>query len=478
MDGTGQGRPVGSACAMGVPLEAALAALGEMIPPERIDAAVERAGRKSLRRRRLPATCVVWLMIALGLFSEGDIPTVWRQVFGTLRTLLQAARGVRPPVKSAFAAARRRLGPRPLRLLFRSTSGPIADCTTPGAYYKGLRLMVIDAVSMDAPDTPANRRAFGGSSNRGNDGRIVEGAYPRPTLCLLEEAGTHVVTEALVRKFKCNEVAAGAALLKRVPPNSLVLWDRRYFARSLVVECMRLGVAFLGRVSSQPRFTRLRNLPDGSYLARIERDHTGQKDMPQMVVRVIVYTINDPARTGHAEVHRLVTTLMDEVLYPAAELIELYHQRWEIEISNDEIKTHQLAASRPTGLRSLTPSGIVQEIYGLLLAYNAVRMLMHKAAQPARLDPRRLSFINAIRIIRDAAPIIEQAAPARRPQLIQAMLAQIARHVLPPRANRINPRVVKHKMSHYLTKRHQHLHPPKPKPFAEAFLLLHRTRGA
>ena len=63
MDGTGQGRPVGSACAMGVPLEAALAALGEMIPPERIDAAVERAGRKSLRRRRLPADRTVWLMV-------------------------------------------------------------------------------------------------------------------------------------------------------------------------------------------------------------------------------------------------------------------------------------------------------------------------------------------------------------------------------------------------------------------------------
>lgn len=478
MDGTGQGRPVGGLCAWGVPSETALGALCQMIPPGWIESALARTGRQSQRVRRLPAAAVVWLMIALGLFSEGDIPTVWRQIVGTLRTLLDAAKGLHPPVKSAFAAARRRLGPRPLRLLFRATSGPIADRSTPGAYYKGLRLMAIDAVSMDAPDTPENRLAFGASSNRGNDGRIVEGAYPRPTLCMLEEAGTHMVCEALVRKFKCDEVAAGAALLRRVPPESLVLWDRRYYARSLVIRCMDLGVPFLGRVSSQPRFTRLRNLPDGSYLARIERDHTGQKNMPQMVVRVIVYTLDDPSRVGHAEIHRLVTTLMDDVKYPAVELVELYHQRWEIEISNDEVKTHQLAASRPTGLRSLTPAGILQEIYGLLLAYNAVRLLMHKAAQTENLDPRRLSFINAVRIIRDAAPIIQQAAPDRRPGLIAAVLAQIAQHVLPPRANRINPRVVKHKMSHFLIKRPEHLRPPSLKPFPDALLLIYRIGAA
>lgn len=475
MDGTGQGRPVGGCRVWGVASETALAALCEMIPPGWIESALARTGRESRRVRRLPAAAVVWLVIALGLFSEGDVPTVWRQIAGTLRTLLDAAKGLHPPVKSAFSAARRRLGPRPLRLLFRATSGPIADRTTPGAYYKGLRLMAIDAVSMDAPDTPENRRAFGASSNRGNDGRVVEGAYPRPTLCVLEEAGTHMVCEALVRKFKCDEVAAGAALLRRVPPESLVLWDRRYYARSLVVRCMQLGVPFLGRVSSQPRFTRLRNLPDGSFLARIERNHAGQKDMPQMVVRVMVYTIDDPVRAGHAEVHRLVTTLMDEVKYPAVELVELYHQRWEIEVSNDEVKTHQLAASRPTGLRSLTPAGIVQELYGLLLAYNAVRLLMHKAAQTRHRDPRRISFINAVRIIRDATQIIEQAAPDQRPRLIAAMLDQIAQHVLPPRANRVNPRVVKHKMSHFLTKRPEHLHPPPPKPFADTILLIHRV---
>lgn len=471
MDGTGQGRP-GGRCAAGTPPGAVLRALCERIRPGRVRAALRRTGCQSRRVRRLPAPAVVWLVIALGLFSSGDVPTVWRQIAGTLRALRQAGHGLKPPVKSAFAAARKRLGPRPLRRLFLGAAGPIADERTPGAFYKGLRLMVIDAVSLDAPDTPANRTAFGGSSCR-IGGRMLPGAYPRPTLCLLEEAGTRTICEALIRPFKCDEVAAGGALLKRVPPGSLVLWDRRYYARYLLGEAIERGVQVLGRISSQPVFTTLRRLADGSTLARIDPARPGRRHPPPMTVRVIRYTLNDPHRPGHGEVHRLVTTLLDESLYPARELVGLYHQRWEIEISNDEIKTHQLAASRPTGLRSLTPRGIVQEIYGLLLAYNGVRWVMHRAAQDQGQDPRRLSFIHAVRVIRDATPILRAARPAQRPTLLRAMLRQIAQHTLPPRADRVYPRVVKRKMSHYLAKRPEHLRPPQPtRPFARAIALL------
>jgi hypothetical protein len=437
-----------------------------------VRAVLRQTGRQSRRIRRLPAAAVVWLVIALGLFSSGDVPAIWRQIAGTLRLLKQAGRGGRPPVKSAFCAARARLGPRPLRRLFLEAAGPIADERTPGAFYKGLHLMVIDAVSLDAPDTPANRAAFGGSSCR-IGGRMLPGAYPRPTLCLLEEAGTRTVCEALIRPFKCDEVAAGSALLKRVPPGSLVLWDRRYYARYLLGEALERGVEVLGRISSQPVFTGLGELSDGSLLARIDPARPGRRHPPPMTVRVIRYTLDDPNRPGHGEVHRLVTTLLDERRFPARELVELYHQRWEIEISNDEVKTHQLAASRPTGLRSLTPRGLVQELYGLLLAYNGVRWLMHRAAQEQGLDPRRLSFTHAIRVIRDATPLLQTAPSSKRATLLRALLRQIAQRTLPPRTNRVNPRVVKRKMSHYLAKRPGHLRPPRPtKTFSQAIVLL------
>jgi hypothetical protein len=472
MDGIGQGGPGKRRCAPERTPEATLEALSERITPELVGEVLRETGRGGRRVRRLPASAMVWLVIALGLFSSGDVPAIWRQVVGTLRMLRQAGLGRKPPAKSAFSSARKRLGPRPLRRLFTRTAGPIADASTPGAFYKGLRLMTIDAVSLDAPDTPENRAAFGGSTCR-IAGRMLPGAYPRPTLCLLEEAGTHTICEALVRPFKCDEVAAGSALLKRVPPGSLVLWDRRYYARYLLGEAAQRGVHILGRLSSQPVFTPLRELSDGSILVRIEHIRPGRRHPPPMTARVIRYTPDDPLRTGHGEVHRLVTTLPDETLYPARELVELYHQRWEIEISNDEIKTHQLASSRPTGLRSLTPGNLVQEIYGLLLAYNGVRLLMHRAAQEQKLDPRRLSFTHAVRVVRDAAPLLRTAPAAQRPALLRALLRQIAGHTLPPRANRVNPRVVKRKMSHFLTKRPEHLHPPQPtKPFSETIVLL------
>ncbi len=472
MDGTGQGRPAERWCVSGAAPEAALLALSDWIRPDRVRAVLRETGRQSRRIRRIPATMLVWLVIALGLFTSGDVPTIWRQIAGTLRMLRQAGRGQKPPAKSAFSAARKRLGPRPLRRLFVDTSGPIAQASTPQAFYKGFRLMAIDAVSLDAPDSPANRAAFGGSTCRVGD-RIMPGAYPRPTLCLLEEAGTHIIREALIRPFKCDEVAAGSALLKRVPPGSLVLWDRRYYARYLLGEAIVRGIHILGRISSQPVFTTLRELSDGSVLSRIEHIRPGRRHPPSMTVRIVRYTLDDPLRPGHGEAHRLITTLLDENLYPARELVELYHQRWEIEISNDEVKTHQLASSRPTGLRSLTPCGVVQEIYGLLLAYNGVRWLMHRAAQEQKLDPRRLSFTHTLRVIRDATPLLQAALPAELPALLHDLLRQIAQHTLPDRANRINPRVVKRKMSHFLAKRPEHLRPTQPrKSFREAIVLL------
>jgi hypothetical protein len=238
-------------------------------------------------------------------------------------------------------------------------------------------------------------------------------------------------------------------------------------------DALALGVEFLGRVGSQPVFTPIRCLPDGSVLARIKPGYWKGVHVPAMQVRVLTYTIADPRRPGYRARHRLVTSLPDPAAHPARELIELYHQRWEIEISNDEIKTQQLVTLRPTALRSLTPAGVVQEIYGLLLAHNAVRGLMHRAARAAPIDPRRLSFTHTLRVVREAIPHLRAAPPERLPALYHAMLRHIGALVLPPRANRLSPRVVKRKMSHYLKERPQHRCPAQPKMlFGEAVKIL------
>ena len=228
----------------------------------------------------------------------------------------------------------------------------------------------------------------------------------------------------------------------------------------------------LGRVGKHVVFRRTEAFHDGSYLAVI---YPGDKDRRHqthgLIVRVIEYTLDEPNRTGHGERHRLVTTLLDADQHCAKEWVVLYHQHWEIEIGNDELKTHQL--HRHVHLRSRTPCGILQEIYGILIAYHAVRFLMHEAALSVDIDPRQLSFIHAVRVLRQTAPLMRAAPACRLPILYSAMIQHIAQGRLPPRANRINPRVVKKKMSNFGKKRPEHYHVPQPqRPFEQSVVIL------
>jgi hypothetical protein len=448
-----------------------LEALSLFVPPTAIHSVLRQTGRQSQRVRRLPAAATVWLVIAIGIWTDLDIPAIWRQVVGTLRSLFLAVANRRAPSKSALSQARTRLGPRPLRQLFLQTAGPIALDQTRGAFYKGMRLMAIDGVTFEMPDTPANAAAFGRPSTRRN-GESVEGGYPQLHAILLAEVGTHTIGEALIKPGKRNEYPVSGHLLAKAPPGSLVLQDRGFYGYRQFAEATRRGVQLLGRVGAHVVFERTRTLRDGSYLATIYPSQRDQRHQTNgLTVRVIEYTLDEPNRPGHGEHHRLVTTLLDAAAYPANELVVLYHERWEIEIGNDEVKTHQL--NRPVHLRSRTPCGVLQEIYGVLLAYNAVRVLMHEAALSVDVDPRRLSFIHAVRVIRETAPLMRTAPTCQLPLLYAAMIQHIALGQLPPRDNRINPRVIKKTVSKFRKKRPEHYHVSQPqRPFEDSVVIL------
>ena len=176
----------------------------------------------------------------------------------------------------------------------------------------------------------------------------------------------------------------------------LLLWDRGFFSYDTVAEADRAGGEGAGAgdkpvdpaTDPQPG----RRLVPGQDLQELPT--TGQKDRDGIVVRVIRYTLDDPQRVGHGEEHVLITNLLDEELYPAIELIILYHERWEEELVFDEQKTHQdpRRATKPAQLRSETPAGVIQEIYALSLGHFVIRSLMFEAAATVGLDPDRLSF--------------------------------------------------------------------------------------
>ena len=234
-----------------------------------------------------------------------------------------------------------------------------------------------------------------------------------------------------------------AGLFRHLTSEMLLLWDRGFFSYELWKQMIARGVKVLARVKSGLILRPIHHLADGSYLAKIYKsDYDRKKDRDGIAVRVIRYTLDDPQRVGHGEEHILITNLFDEDLYPAMELILLYHERWEEEQVFDEQKTHQdpRRATKPAQVRSETPAGVIQEIYALSLGHFVIRSLMFEAAATVNLDPDRLSFTGCFQILKCRLPECDGRTPATFEAWYQGLLWEMQGERTDPRRNRINPR--------------------------------------
>jgi hypothetical protein len=432
-------------------------ALKRIIPRAKVQEVLRRTGHARRRYLRLPAWFMVWFVIALGLFCRDS----YRQVF----KWLQPFRRHGTPERSTFCEARQRLGVAPLHRLAQQVIELQAARETPGAFYHGLRLMALDSFVVDVPDSPANARVFG----RPGSGRSPA-AFPQARVLALCEVGTHVLWRTLTKPCHRSEVTMAAYLLRFLQADMLLLWDRGFLSYQLVQQVRRHRAHLLARIKNNLVFRPVRRLRDGSYLAKLYASPRHRdRDEGGVLVRIIEYTLNDPGRSGSGEKHRLLTTLLDAGQHPAQQLIVLYHERWEEELAIDELKTHQ--CERPV-LRSETPAGVVQEIAGLLLAHYVVRVLMSEAARRNDLPPRRLSFTGTLKVLRCRLPESPNSQRGLR-RWYEDLLAEIAEEVLPERRNRLNPRVIKRKMSNWRKKRPEHRHYPQPtKKFSRSVVIL------
>lgn len=433
-----------------------LRGLSHLVPEQRLAAILSGCGRASQRRRRLPAESVVWLVIAMALFAADSIPKVFRRLHPT--------RDEPEPDDSAFTQARRRLGVAPLRRLFLEAARPMATHQTLGASYRGWRLMGLDGTTLDLPDTPENARTFG----RPTTGR-AEGAFPQVRLLALCELGTHAICGLAIKPLCHGEPSMVGPLLDHLGPGMLLIWDRGFFSYELIAAVLRRGAHLLARVKSNTVLRPLRRLADGSYQAKLYPSAADRRrDMRGLSVRVVEYTHDDPNRPGAGERHRLITDLTNSDDLPAHEAPLVYHERWEQELAFDEIKTHLSARALP--IRSKTPAGVVQEVYGLMLAHYVVRRVMHDAAAVARQDPDRLSFLDSLRVLQCQLP---ESPAVGIETWYQRLLREVRRQQLRPRRERWYARVIKRKMSNWKKKRPEHRNPPQPtKPFREAVVLL------
>jgi len=441
-----------------------LAGLEQIIRPEIIWQALDASGRSNSRACRLTHEVVLWVVVAMGVLTHLPI----RQVFKHARRLRV---GEQTPGRSSLCEARQRLGVEPVRQLFQRVVHPLATPDTPGAFYRGLRLLGCDGTVLDAPDSKANADAFHRAT-----GPRGAGAFPQVRKVSLVEIGTHVEIAFAVGGWQDSEPVLAEQLFPQVPPNALLLEDRGFFSYAAWKMLRARGVHLLVRIRSIMVFTPLRRLSDGSFLAKIyPSSQDRRKDQNGIVVRIIEYTLNDPQRVGHGERHRLMTDLLDETLYPAGELIVLYHERWEEELTFDEQKTHQdpRRVSKPAHLRSETPNGVRQELYALSLGHFVTRALMFQAAAQATLDVDRLSFTGCFHILQCRLPECDSRTPETFDQWLAALLWEMQVEVIEPRRNRVNPRVIKRKMSKWKKKRPEHRGiPPLKKRFQETIVML------
>jgi hypothetical protein len=444
-----------------------LAGLEQILSPEVVRQALQATGRINQRSCQLTHEVICWVVLAMGLLTELPI----RGVFKHARRLRF---GEQTPHRSSLCVARQRLGIAPVRHLFEQLVHPMARPETPGAFYRGFRLVGLDGTVSDVPDSQANAAAFA----RPSAGPRGEGAFPQIRKLSLVELGTHVEFAFVVRSIAHGEQSMVGGLLRHLTDEMLLLWDRNFFSYRLWDEVTSRGAKILARVKGNLILEPIRNLADGSYLARIYRTpEDRRKDRGGVVVRVIRYTLDDPQRVGHGEVHTLITNLLDADLDPAKELIILYHERWEQELVYDEQKTHQdpPRATKPAHLRSETPAGVIQEVYALALGHFVTRALMFEAAATAGLDTDRLSFLGCFQILKCRLPECDSSTPGRFEQWYRGLLweMQLERTDDEVRRNRINPRVVKQKMSKYKKKRPEHRRiPPLKKTFKQTVVMI------
>jgi hypothetical protein len=384
-----------------------LGVLSGVIHRDVIDDVIRETGKREARSRLLPAHVVVYYVLALNLFFGEAYEEVMRQLVNGLRFLGNWRDNWTVPTTSAISQARTRLGEAPLKLLFERIAVPMARPGTRGAWCHGLRMMAIDGLVLDVPDTPDNDEAFGRSGNE-----ATPGPFPQVRLVALGECGTHAVVDAELGGVSTGEQTLATALIARFAPGMLVLADRNFSSYQAWQQASATAAALLWRISATLTLPVLAWLPDGSYRsvlinpkirgrrreALIAAATTGADLDPAqaMLIRVVEYTIEN--RPGSGELFCLITTILDHEFAPAVELAAAYSERWEIELSFDEIETHQTGHHRV--LRSKTPELVKQEVWSLLLTHYAIRHVMKDAADTVGTDPDDLSFIRSYRAVR------------------------------------------------------------------------------
>jgi hypothetical protein len=422
---------------------------GELLPkfvaslnPEWIEDALAATGTATIRRRRLPAEQVVWLVIGMCLYREQSMV----ELVDTLDLALPGTRGVRV-APSSIMQARARLGDEPLRWLFERTGESWAHASARTHAWRGLALYGADGTTVRVPDSSENREHFGSQTTRWES----TGGYPLVRMVTLMALRSHLLAGARFGPYGIDERVYAEELWPMIPDDSLAIVDRNFLAAKTLIGLERGGKNrhWLTRAKSTTKYTRVKRYATGDELVELQvSSEARRKDSTLPTtwqMRAIRYR-----RRGFAP-QILLTSLIDPKKYPAAEIVALYHERWEIELGYNEVKRVMLAREEST--RSKSPRGVAQELWGLAIAYNLVRFEAERVAAEAGVPPTRVSFVAALTFVETALRTWSTDSAGRLPERLIKLREDISHFILPERRQRSYPRAVKIKMSNYPRKR-------------------------
>lgn len=415
--------------------------LARDVSPDWIAEALAATGTATVRKRRLPVEQVPWLVIGMALFRNRPITEVVSKLD------LALPKPTSPTVApSAIVQARDRLGEAPMAWLFARSADEWAHASAREDLWRGLALYGLDGTTLRVPDSEENRDHFGlASGHRGDSG------YPLVRLAALMALRSRILAGASFGPYSHGEYWYAEDLWPCVPDDSLLIVDRNFWSAGQLLPLVRDGRNrhWLIRAKSSSQGRLVKTLGTNDELREFDVSRRARANDPTLprtwTVRVIHYQ-----REG-AQPQRLFTSLMDPERFPAAEIIDLYHERWEIELGYDEVKTKMLES---IPLRSKSVDRVRQEIWGLLIAYNLVRLEIARVADEADVRPTRISFLMVFRMICDEWLWCSLASPGAIPRHLRNLRENIRAFVLPERrSKRSYPRAVKIKMSKYKKKR-------------------------
>lgn len=417
--------------AAGVYAPGHLGELTQYLPFELVDDVLSQTKTVQRRLRDLPSRVGVYFVLALMLFPRLGYARVWQKLTAGLVGVELPS-----PSEKALRDLRRRLGPAPFKALFEVVAGPLGQPHTPGVCYRGMRTVAFDGCnSLKVPDTERNRCWLGRIRYR-----MGFAGYPTIRMMALIETGTRAVLGATVGSAgDRDEATLARRLLPLLGPGMLVLLDRAFDAARFLNQLDGTDAKFLARSTSTRRPPVLTHLPDGSFLSNLDG----------LAVRIIDAELTVTGADGSQvrDRYRLITTLLDHDHYPAAELVRLYHERWEIEIAFLALR-HTILDGHV--LRSQDRPGLEQEIWALLTLYQLLRMAMVTAVESRPdINPDRASFTTALQAARDQLVAADGILPADKLDVLGAIGRAVLGTLLPPRRPRWSTRNVKNSTSRY-----------------------------